>query len=66
MFIAYISAGIVSGIIAAGITLVAGLGLTLAFAAYVIGGLAGATAALLWMLLPQRAAASKHSLTQRS
>jgi len=54
MFIAYIALGLLSGIAAAVATLVLGNGLLLAFAAYVLGGMAGIAACVLWLLLPRR------------
>ena len=57
MFIAYIALGIVTGIVAAIATLVAGSGLGMAFAAYVLGGMAGVGAGVLWALLPTGATA---------
>lgn len=52
MFIAYIALGIATGIVAAITTLLTGSGVGMAFAAYVLGGMAGISAGVLWALLP--------------
>jgi hypothetical protein len=68
MFIAHIALGIASGIAAAAGALVYGSGILTALAAYILGGLAGVTAAVLWTCLPQRPAKqpAKRPITQRS
>ena len=66
MFIVYIAFGIASGIVAATMTLLAGSGLFMAFLAYIVGGLAGVTASLLWMLFPLRGGPAQQPVTQRA
>lgn len=52
MIIAYLALGLVTGIAAALTTFLAGHGLLLAFAAYVLGGMAGMGACVLWAIMP--------------
>jgi len=65
MTIAYIVPGTLSGFFAALVALVSGSGLLLAFVAYVIGGMLGMTAVILWMLSSPRVTRSKHAATKR-
>lgn len=65
MFIAYIALGIATGVIAAITMLLTGSGVGMAFAAYVLGGMAGVGAGVLWALLPT-GGATPHQVPQRS
>ena len=65
MFIVYIAFGIASGLIAATVALLAGSTFFMAFVAYVLAGLAGMVAGLVWTLVPKPRRTTKHAATQR-
>jgi len=66
MFVAYLALGVVTGLAAAIMTLFAGHGFLLAFAAYVLGGMAGVAAGVIWLLLPTNNTPAPQPIPQRS
>jgi uncharacterized membrane protein YuzA (DUF378 family) len=66
MFIVYIILGIASGIIAAAVTLLSGAGVLLAILAYILGGMTGFIAGILWSNAPHQNKAEEHAAAQRS
>ncbi len=66
MSILYIALGIGLGVFAALVTLLSGYGVLVAVAAYMIGGVFGIMAGVIWMLMPQRATPPKQTVTQQS
>lgn len=62
MFLAYIAFGIITGLIAAIVTLASGAGIAMSIAAYAVGGLTGMVFAVLWMLLPERVKSPKKTI----
>ena len=66
MFIVYIAFGITSGLIAATVALFSGTGFLMALAAYVLAGMAGMIAGLIWTSIPKQGRTAKQIVTQRS
>ncbi len=65
MFIVYIAFGMASGLIALTVALLSGVGLLAAFGAYVLAGMVGMVAGLVWTSAPKPARATKHTAAQR-
>ncbi|KQB96322.1 hypothetical protein AL073_09990 [Loktanella sp. 1ANDIMAR09] len=66
MFILYIILGIALGMVAATVALLSGAGIFLAILAYIVGGMIGFVAGLLWVHVPRQECAEKHAAAQRS
>lgn len=66
MFIATLAFGVASGLSSSIVALLVGSSFLTAFAAYIVGGLIGVMASILYMLQPGRAAPAKQPITQRS
>ena len=66
MVLVYILLGIAFGTIAAVVTLLAGGGLFLAILAYIIGGMTGFVAGLVWLSTPKQEPSEKQAAAQRS
>ncbi|HEV8036045.1 hypothetical protein [Yoonia sp.] len=66
MFILYIILGIASGMVAATVTMLSGAGIFLAVLAYILGGMIGFVAGLVWVNAPQQERSEKHAAAQRS
>ncbi|PXW72223.1 hypothetical protein C7964_101332 [Loktanella sp. PT4BL] len=66
MFILYIILGIASGMLATTVALLSGAGIFLAILAYIVGGMIGFVAGLVWVNTPQQERSEKHAAAQRS
>lgn len=66
MFIVYIAFGIASGLIAVTVALLSGASMGMAFLAYVLAGIAGMVAGLIWANMPNQLRTQKQPATQRS
>ncbi len=66
MFILYIILGIASGMLATTVALLSGAGIFLAILAYILGGMIGFVAGLVWVNIPQQERSEKHAAAQRS
>ncbi|MEL6838762.1 MAG: hypothetical protein AAFP85_05685 [Pseudomonadota bacterium] len=66
MFIVSITFGILSGIIAAAAALLSGSGVITALIVYVVAGIAGMIATIIWNLIPKQTRTTKAVVTQRS
>lgn len=65
MFIVYIGFGVVAGIIAALFTWFSGGSLFMAVIAYVLAGIAGMLASILWEMAPRSTSTVKQTATRR-
>ncbi|MFA8441754.1 hypothetical protein [Yoonia sp.] len=66
MFIVYIAFGMASGLIALIVSLLSGGTLLAAFGAYVLAGMVGMFAGLVWASIPKKGRSAKHAAAQRS
>ncbi len=65
MFILYIAFGIVAGLVAGAVTLLSGASFLMAILAYVLAGIFGMMAGLIWSNLPKQTKPAKQPATQR-